>query len=232
MELSRPTVSPAMPKARSMEAPSTVGLRSAVGRVVERSINCRAPDEPIQKAFSTRSHRPPRAVPLAPSSKGYVETVIHSFQGKTDGMYPTAPLIIDAHGTLYGTTEGGSDGGSVYRLTPTPSGYAETVIWDFSSGWAQPYAPVVIGTGGVLFGTASHGGDRSRGVEYELTPSGSSYVGTDVWDFQGAPNDGDYPISGLWIGKDGALFGTTEFGGSGPKSIFNAGCGTVYEVKP
>src|SRR5580658_11268354 len=40
---------------------------------------------------------------------GWTEAILHSFLGGTDGEYPSVPLITDAQGNLYGTTD---DGGS------------------------------------------------------------------------------------------------------------------------
>jgi uncharacterized repeat protein (TIGR03803 family) len=49
-----------------------------------------------------------------------VLTVLHIFTGGTDGSQPTAGLIRDADGNLYGTTfQGGAFGwGTVFKLTP------------------------------------------------------------------------------------------------------------------
>jgi uncharacterized repeat protein (TIGR03803 family) len=51
------------------------------------------------------------------------ETVLHNFcswQNCTDGRFPTAGLILDAGGNLYGTTEEGGTGGggTVFELSP------------------------------------------------------------------------------------------------------------------
>jgi uncharacterized repeat protein (TIGR03803 family) len=57
---------------------------------------------------------------LTPASDGkWNEKVVHSFDGK-DGELPSADLIFDAAGNLYGTTsEGGVMGiGTVFQLTP------------------------------------------------------------------------------------------------------------------
>jgi uncharacterized repeat protein (TIGR03803 family) len=47
------------------------------------------------------------------------ETVLHSFEGGSDGQYPHAPLVQDAKGNLYGTTsEGGATYGTIFRIAP------------------------------------------------------------------------------------------------------------------
>ena len=56
---------------------------------------------------------------LTPSKGIWTEAVLHSFTG-SDGSYPSAGLIIDNAGKLYGTTEEGgtTDYGVVFELTP------------------------------------------------------------------------------------------------------------------
>jgi uncharacterized repeat protein (TIGR03803 family) len=47
------------------------------------------------------------------------ETVLHSFEGGSDGQYPHAPLAQDAEGNLYGTTsEGGKSYGTIFKIVP------------------------------------------------------------------------------------------------------------------
>ncbi|HTA22549.1 MAG TPA: choice-of-anchor tandem repeat GloVer-containing protein [Terriglobales bacterium] len=47
------------------------------------------------------------------------ETVLHSFEGGSDGQYPHAPLVQDAKGNLYGTTsEGGATYGTIFKIAP------------------------------------------------------------------------------------------------------------------
>src|SRR6266851_3337530 len=50
-----------------------------------------------------------------------------------DGAVPTSRLVIDGAGNLYGTTAlGGShDHGTVFKLVPTNTGWAETVLYSF-----------------------------------------------------------------------------------------------------
>ena len=48
------------------------------------------------------------------------ESVVHSFAGGTDGVWPQAGLVLDATGNLYGTTYqgGASNFGTVFRIVP------------------------------------------------------------------------------------------------------------------
>jgi uncharacterized repeat protein (TIGR03803 family) len=48
------------------------------------------------------------------------ETVLHNFVAGDDGVNPTAGVILDSSGSLYGTTSGGGNlnGGVVFELKP------------------------------------------------------------------------------------------------------------------
>ncbi len=161
------------------------------------------------------------AFKLTPKGKGYSERVIHRFQGGSDGDQPMAPLVADVAGDLFGTTNlGGSAGsegcGTVFKLAPSGSKYAETILYNFSKcnsfGLSHPVAPVTIGANAVLYGTTPVGGGHTlgEGGVFALTPTGSTYVERDLHLFVGSPNDGSYPLAGLLNGSGGVLFGTTQ----------------------
>jgi uncharacterized repeat protein (TIGR03803 family) len=60
-------------------------------------------------------------MPPAAGQTAWALTVLHNFAGNpTDGQTPFAPLIMDATGTLYGTTFlGGTDNfGAVFKFVP------------------------------------------------------------------------------------------------------------------
>lgn len=117
---------------------------------------------------------------LTPAGNGYAESVLYSFTGGSDGGNPYAGLI-DVKGVLYGTTwKGGASGrGTVFKLTPFASGYAESVLHSFTDGigdGAYPYAGL-IDKKGVLYGTTEVGGAFNGGTVFELTPfSASGYT--------------------------------------------------------
>jgi uncharacterized repeat protein (TIGR03803 family) len=47
-------------------------------------------------------------------------SVLHTFSGRSDGANPVAGVVVDAKGTLYGSTSSGGANhhGTVYKLTP------------------------------------------------------------------------------------------------------------------
>jgi uncharacterized repeat protein (TIGR03803 family) len=161
---------------------------------------------------------------LTPSGSGYALSVLHSFQSGNDGWWPLAGLIQDASGALYGTTEygGAANDGTVFKLTPSTSGYSESILHAFDGNdGALPLASLTLDRG-ALYGTTSSGGNANQGTIFTLTPSGSSY--SVLYAFQGG-SDGAEPLAGLTRGKAGMLYGTTMTGGA-------SGAGTVFALKP
>ena len=58
-------------------------------------------------------------------------TVLHTFKGKFDGLYPQSVLVEDQLGNIYGTTSGDLDyNGTVFKLSPDGK---ETVLHKFGS---------------------------------------------------------------------------------------------------
>jgi uncharacterized repeat protein (TIGR03803 family) len=109
-------------------------------------------------------------------------------------------------------------------LSQTMQAQTFSVLHNFTDGadGAGPEAGVTVGPGGVLYGTAAGGGTHSKGTVFRLSHSGSSWIFTTLYEF-GEGTDGSYPIGGVVIGTQGALFGTTQEGGA-------QNDGTVYAL--
>jgi len=160
---------------------------------------------------------------------GWKEKVLHSFSGK-DGVYPTASLIFDAAGNLYGTTSDGGAyyDGTVFELTPKAGGgWTEKVLHSFSGKeGAVPYAGLIFDAAGNLYGTTFMGGTNIKyGTVFELTPkAGGGWKEKVLHSFYS--QDGDEPIAGLIFDAAGNLYGMTSSGG------INNNYGTVFELTP
>jgi uncharacterized repeat protein (TIGR03803 family) len=102
-----------------------------------------------------------------------VETVLHSFQGGSDGENPVAGLTMDASGNLFGTTYygGTSDFGTVFEVD---SSGTETVLYSFTGGsdGGNPWAGVIEDASGNLYGTTEDGGSSGYGfgTVFKLIP--------------------------------------------------------------
>ena len=168
---------------------------------------------------------------------GWILQPLYSFpsphQGN-DGAQPNAPVVVAADGTIYGTTTtGGDNQGTVFRLTPPPRAcenslcpWSETILYRFAGGTdgGNPYSPVILDAHGNVYGTTQSGGSANLGAVFELTPSGSGWTETVLYSFTGIP-DGSQPETGLLLGSDGNLYGTTADGGTGNS-------GTVFQLVP
>ena len=99
-----------------------------------------------------------------------------------------------------------------------------TVLHYFTGGsdGGNSSAGVIVGGPRTLYGTAT-GAQSQFGDAFRLTQRGSGWTLQPLHDFAGG-TDGLYPVAGLIVGPNGALYGTTNQGGDG--------VGTVYELRP
>ncbi|HEX4159364.1 MAG TPA: choice-of-anchor tandem repeat GloVer-containing protein [Rhizomicrobium sp.] len=157
-------------------------------------------------------------------------TVLHSFGGDGDGVYPEASLLY-LNGTLYGTTNGGgtaTDGhgcgcGTVFALDPVTD--AEHVVYSFCARRkcvdGSPPISSLVAVKGTLYGTTRWGGVYDAGTVFAVDPkTGKERV---LHSFA-AGQDGASPY-GTLIDVEGTLYGTTQAGGS-------SWDGTAYSIDP
>jgi uncharacterized repeat protein (TIGR03803 family) len=119
---------------------------------------------------------------------------------------------------------------------------AETVLYRFQAGASDgdgPAAGLIADEEGALYGTTRYGGSSGNGTVFKLTPPvppATQWIETVLYSFCSLSNcsDGSNPQAGLIFGREGALYGTTYFGGSGNCSPSGAapGCGTVFKLTP
>jgi len=144
-----------------------------------------------------------------PSGK-WTEAILYEFGGyDTDGAGPSGPLTFDAAGNIYGTTiaggaygEGGG-GGTVFELTPSQDGWAESILYSFK-GIYGPQDGIILDDSGRLYGTA-------QGHVFRLTYD--PQVGWTESVLCSCPFAG-----ALAFGRDGNLYGNSRTNGSG--SVF------------
>ena len=155
----------------------------------------------------------------------YTPVTLLSFNG-ANGALPSAGLIADAAGNLFGTTAaGGANGdGAVFEIAKAGAGYASTPTTLFSfdgASGAGPASGLIADAAGNLFGVTPSGGANGYGTVFELVRDGGGvYTPVTLLSFNGA--DGRF-ASSLITDAAGNLFGTTSSGGA-------YGYGTVFEL--
>ena len=178
---------------------------------------------------------------LKPTTKkrgAWAEEIVHRFKGAPDGGGPSAGLVFDTKGNLYGTTLGGggvrSGSGTVFKLTHNANGaWAERILYTFQFGddGAEPRGGVVFDTRGNVYGTASAGGASGGWTVFELRHRragvGRLLCSTPLRATPMAPGR----LADLIFDAASNLYGTTEQSGTG-QACGNYGCGTVFELSP
>jgi uncharacterized repeat protein (TIGR03803 family) len=157
----------------------------------------------------------------------WTEKVLYTFGSGTDGQFPIAGVNFDSAGNLYGTTSaGGTDGyGIVFKLTPSPSGWTETILHNFQNGsdGSVPYGGLIFDKAGNLYGAATQGGTAGGGTVYQLVPSGSTYTFNVLYTVPGWGISGTY--RNLYMDASGNIYGTTHCDGTNS-------AGSVFELSP
>ncbi len=157
------------------------------------------------------------------------------------GYSPGAGIVVDRHGTIFGTTDIGGNGpctggagcGTVFALSP-PSGGGSWVfnkLYDFQGGQdgSVPSAPLTVAPDGAVYGYTTGG---TYGTVFRLLPPtspGNSWTFQILYIFTGQ-TDGDLlSVYSPLVFRHGALFGIAS-GGSSACGQF--GCGSVFRLTP
>jgi uncharacterized repeat protein (TIGR03803 family) len=154
------------------------------------------------------------------------DRLVHSFSFFVDGSSPVGGLV-HLNGYLYGTAaSGGSNGrGTIVQIDPATG--SDIVLHAFNQNGgngAGPQAALTV-VGGLLYST-SLGGEFGQGDVFRINPNSGGY--TELHSFAGGA-EGAYPEAGL-VYHGGELYGTTKQGGG--TGCENAGCGTIYKIRP
>jgi uncharacterized repeat protein (TIGR03803 family) len=149
---------------------------------------------------------------------------LYAFDG-TSGQFPASGLTLH-DGKLYGTTAFGGrvTVGVVFRLSPTHSGWKETVLHNFRDppDGAFPAGSLAFDRQGNLYGTTQEGGTYGGGTVFGMVHAVDKEYGV-LYSFrelvQGFPQD---PANTLILDRSGDLFGVV--GGSKVQA------GAVFEL--
>lgn len=137
-------------------------------------------------------------------------------RGDDGALYGTAAydfIVADMGGVAFRVNKDGSD----YRVLHHFGGGGD--------GWGL-FAGLVQAGDGTLYGTTYGGGSDSVGTLFQLQPDGNGYV--ILRHFSAAGIEGRTPGE-LTAGRDGALYGTTRYGGMHTNAAGD-GMGTVFKV--
>jgi uncharacterized repeat protein (TIGR03803 family) len=129
----------------------------------------------------------------------------------------------------------------VLALIAHPQAQAQTyaVIHNFTGteDGGDPTGGLTVDASGTIYGTTfgDFGGrcGTQCGTVFKMKNTGRGWILSTLYKFAGGA-DGANPWAGVVFGPDGALYGTTEFGGYAcPSDDFNeSGCGLVYRLTP
>jgi len=143
---------------------------------------------------------------LTRSGSGWTESVLWNFADGNDGCCPYGGVIFDGAGNLYGTTAD-----TVYKLSPTQSGWSETNLYFLPGENGEGAGGVIMDAHGNLFGITG-GIDGGITAAYELTPQNGSWSYTLL---QGFGNEYIGSVAVPTFDSQGSLYGPVPTIGEG-----------------
>ena len=140
--------------------------------------------------------------------------ILHHFKGgTTDGRWLYGGLVQASNGRLYGTTYygGTTDVGTIFGVDPDGGNYAVLRSFSSDSQGLQPFTGLVAGNNNVLYGTTRYGGASDGGTVFSVNHDGTGFAV--LHRFTVVAVEGSQPLAPLVMGSDGAVYGTTYWGG-------------------
>ena len=158
---------------------------------------------------------------LSPTQGGWTETVLYNFRTTPDGWWPYTGVILDPAGNLYGTTYAGGthNNGTVYELSPSASGWTETILHSFGAFGGDgrlSFSTLARDNAGNLYGGTNMGGAFNLGTIFSLSPSNGSWTESVLNSFDYTYSDGEPKYGSLIMDAAGNLYGTTPGQGGSP----------------
>lgn len=150
-------------------------------------------------------------------------TMLYTFKGGSDGAQPTAGLLRDGIGNLYGTTISGGDT-SCYRsgcgvVFELPAAGGEKILHTFRTGEGSfPVTGLTRDSAGDLYGGTGFSYDMT--TLFQLSPSGTFQT---LLHFRWGDANGVFPGGEVLRDAQGDLFLNNQLGGSG-------GDGAVFKL--
>jgi uncharacterized repeat protein (TIGR03803 family) len=167
---------------------------------------------------------------ISRSGSSWTKTTLYSFVGGVDDKQgPSAGVVSDNLGNLYGTTYwgGANNAGTIFELSPPWSkggSWAESVLYTFSAYLGSGPGGLLRDNDGALYG-ATLWGDSV----FKLSPplvAGDGWSADNLFTFDGADGLNPFYEGGPLIAdKHGNLYGTTDDGGT-------YGGGVAFELSP
>lgn len=147
------------------------------------------------------------------------------------GALPSAAVIIDQEGTLYGTTNiGGARGnGIIYKMNADGKSFVVMHNFsrkgsDFKNNGAFPNGTLTFGPDKVLYGSTRQGGAFDGGTVFKVNAAGTTFTVLHSFPNPNLSNaEGTLPADPVLLGKEGRLYGLTGAGG-------RAGNGTLFSL--
>jgi uncharacterized repeat protein (TIGR03803 family) len=147
----------------------------------------------------------------------------YDFPCTSGGSFPIGPLVQDASGTFYSTTQNGgtNNEGTIYQVNTALSVSAMHSFGAFFGDGTYPSAGMLLGTDGNYYGSTAEGGSFDDGTLFNISTT-SSY--NELYSFNNSANLMQMsPLSPPVEYTTGLLYGVTEFGGTTNQ-------GTVYSL--